>query len=287
MEAYTHYGKQADVFKHLVLCEVLNNEKPPVYIDTNSACAVYQLEHTPEQDYGIYHFLRKASINDNLKDTLYYRLESDALQKGCYYGSPALALKVVGEKADKYYFYDLQNKSLENVKSFAKDEHLDNRVIILNCDSTKGVMDLLPTLPKSTFLHIDPYEIDVKGIDGHTYFDIFVQATRLGMKCLLWYGFMTLDDKSKLDKFMASHMQKSGIRNVIGSQLIMNNIEKDTVSCNPGILGSGLLASNLSDKSNQQLLDLSRLLVEVYKNCEYKGLDGSLYCTQYCNNCSK
>lgn len=287
MEAYTHYGKQADVFKQLVLCEVLNNEKPPVYIDTNSACAVYQLEHTPEQDYGIYHFLRKASINDNLKDTLYYRLESDALQKGCYYGSPALALKVVGEKADKYYFYDLQNKSLENVKSFAKDEHLDNRVIILNCDSTKGVMDLLPTLPKSTFLHIDPYEIDVKGIDGYTYFDIFVQATRLGMKCLLWYGFMTLDDKSKLDKYMASHMQKSGIRNVIGSQLIMNNIEKDTVSCNPGILGSGLFASNLSDKSNQQLLDLSRLLVEVYKNSEYKGLDGSLYCTQYCNNCSK
>lgn len=53
MEAYTHYGKQADVFKHLVLCEVLKNEMPTVYIDTNSACAVYQLEHTLEQDYGI------------------------------------------------------------------------------------------------------------------------------------------------------------------------------------------------------------------------------------------
>lgn len=279
MEAYTHYGKQADVFKHLVLCEVLNNEKPPVYIDTNSACAVYQLKHTPEQDYGIYHFLRKASMDDNLKDTLYYRLESDAQQKDCYYGSPALALKVMGEEADKYYFYDLQNKSLENVNSFAEHEHLDNRVIIRNCDSTKGVMDLLPTLPKTTFLHIDPYEIDVKGIDGHTYFDIFVQATLLGLKCLLWYGFMTLDDKLKLDKYMSSHIQKSGLRNVIGVQLIMNNIEKDTVSCNPGILGSGLLASNLSDKSNRQLLDLSKLLVEAYKNSVYKGLDGSLYFT--------
>lgn len=279
MEAYTHYGKQADVFKHLVLCEVLNNEKPTVYIDTNSACAVYQLEHTPEQDYGIYHFLRKASMDDNLKDTLYYRLESDAQQKDCYYGSPALALKVMGEEADKYYFYDLQNKSLENVNSFAEHEHLDNRVIIRNCDSTKGVMELLPTLPKTTFLHIDPYEIDVKGIDGHTYFDIFVQATLLGLKCLLWYGFMTLDDKLKLDKYMSSHIQKSGLRNVIGVQLIMNNIEKDTVSCNPGILGSGLLASNLSDKSNRQLLDLSKLLVEAYKNSVYKGLDGSLYFT--------
>lgn len=90
MEAYTHYGKQADVFKHLVLCEVLINEKPAVYIDTNSACAVYHLKHTPEQDYGIYHFFGKASINDNLKDTLYYILESEVLQKGRYYGSPAM-----------------------------------------------------------------------------------------------------------------------------------------------------------------------------------------------------
>lgn len=82
MEEYTHYGKQADVFKHLVLCEVLSNEMPTVYIDTNSANALYQLEHTPEQDYGIYHFLQKASTNDKLKGSLYHRLESDAVKKG-------------------------------------------------------------------------------------------------------------------------------------------------------------------------------------------------------------
>lgn len=81
MEEYTHYGKQADVFKHLVLCEVLNNEVPAVYVDTNSASAVYQLEHTPERDYGIYHFLQNASMNDKLKDSLYYRLESGASTK--------------------------------------------------------------------------------------------------------------------------------------------------------------------------------------------------------------
>ena len=280
MEEYTHYGKQADVFKHLVLCEVLNNEIPAVYIDTNSASAVYQLERTPEQDYGIYHFLQNVSINDKLKDSLYSRLESDAVLKGCYCGSPALAMKVLRANVDKYHFFDLESKALENVKAFAEVDHLDNRIIIHNCDSTKGVMDLLPTLPESTFLHIDPYEIDVKGIGGHTYFDIFVQATRLGMKCLLWYGFMTLDDMLRLDKYIATCLQKAGIlNNVIGSKLIMNNIEKDAISYNPGILGSGLLASNLSDKSNHHLLDFTRLLVEVYKNGRYKGQDGSLYCT--------
>ena len=271
MEEYTHYGKQADVFKHLVLCEVLKNEMPTVYVDTNSASAVYQLEHTPEQDYGIYHFLRNSSVNDKLEDSLYYRLESDAVQKGCYYGSPALAMKVLRANADTYHFFDLESKSLENVKAFAEVEHLANRIVIRNCDSTKGGMDLLPTLPKETFLHIDPYEINVKGIGGYTYFDIFVQATQLGMKCLLWYGFMTLDAMLRLDKYIAICLQEANIRNhVIGTKLIMNNIEKDTVACNPGVLGSGLLASNLSDESNRQLLNFTQLLVEVYKNSHYK-----------------
>lgn len=108
MEVYTHYGKQADVFKHLVLCEVLKNEMPTVFVDTNSACAVYQLEHTPEREYGIYHFLRNASTHDKLESSLYYAFESDAMQKSLYYGSPALALKVMGKNADKYYFFDAE-----------------------------------------------------------------------------------------------------------------------------------------------------------------------------------
>lgn len=277
METYTHYGKQADVFKHLVLCEVLNNETPTVYIDTNSACAVYQLGHTPEQEYGIYHFLQKAPFHDKLESSCYYKLENEAVDKGCYYGSPALAMKIVGEDDKKYYFFDLESKPLENIKNFARQEHLENRIIIQNCDSTKGVMDLLPALPKSSFLHIDPYEINTKGIDGHTYFDIFIEATRLGMKCLLWYGFMTLDDKRELNKYMASQLQKSEIKNVVGANLIMSNIRKNIVSSNPGVLGSGLLASNLSEKSNRQLLDFSHTLVHIYRNSQYNGSDGSLY----------
>ena len=94
---------------------------------------------------------------------------------------------------------------------------------------------------------------------------------------MLWYGFMTLNNKLTIDTYIASHLQKSGIKNVLGSKLIMNNIRKNTTICNPGILGSGLLASNLSDKSNQQLLGFSRLLEDIYKNSQYKGLDGSLY----------
>lgn len=277
MEAYTHYGKQADVFKHLVLCEVLNNEMPAVYIDTNSACAIYQMSHTPEQDYGIYHFLRKASVNDALKNSVYYRLESHAVQNDCYYGSPALSMKVIGKHADNYYFFDLENKSLDNVLKFAEHEHLEDRIVVQNCDSSKAVMDMVSFFPENSFLHIDPYEIDRKGIGGHTYYDIFIQATRLGMKCLLWYGFMTLNDKQALNKYMSEKLSKVGIKNYTCSELIMNVIKKDTVICNPGILGSGILATNLSLKSTLMIQYYSKKLVGIYKDARYKEFDGSLY----------
>lgn len=56
MATYTHFGKQPDVLKHLILCEVLRNEHPQVYVETNSACAIYPMQQTSEQQYGIYYF---------------------------------------------------------------------------------------------------------------------------------------------------------------------------------------------------------------------------------------
>ena len=100
MATYTHFAKQPDVLKHLILCEVLRNEAPQVYVETNSACAIYSMTQTPEQQYGIYHFLEKADDDKSLKDSIYYQLESTEMAKGNYLGSPALAMNVL-EKASK------------------------------------------------------------------------------------------------------------------------------------------------------------------------------------------
>ena len=57
----------------------------------------------------------------------------------------------------------------------------------------------------------------------------------------------------------------------------MNSIKKDTIVCNPGILGSGILATNLSQKSNSMIQNYSKKRVRIYKNARYKEFDGSLY----------
>ena len=277
MATYTHFAKQPDVLKHLILCEVLKNETPQVYVETNSACAIYPMTQTPEQQYGIYHFLEKADEVPSLKDSVYYQLESGKMAKGNYLGSPALAMNVLGKQAKRFVFFDLEKSALENVGTYAKQIGLSPFVEIYHADSSRGTIELLPSLPTSSFIHIDPYEIDKKGDSGVTYLDVLIQATLLGMKCLLWYGFMTEDDKESLDNYIVSSLEKAGIKDYIGVELTMNSIRKDNILCNPGILGSGILATNLSQISKDTILDYSNKLVDIYKDAKYKDYDGSLY----------
>ena len=174
-------------------------------------------------------------------------------------------------------FFDLEKSALENVGTYAKQIELSASVEIHHADSSRGTIELLPSLPTSSFIHIDPYEIDKKGGSGVTYLDVLIQATLLGMKCLLWYGFMTGDDKASLDNYITSSLEKAGIKDYTGVELTMNSIRKDSVLCNPGILGSGILATNVSQTSKDIILDYSNQLVDIYKDAKYKDYDGSLY----------
>ena len=97
------------------------------------------------------------------------------------------------------------------------------------------------------------------------------------MKCLLWYGFMTNQDKGHINQYVIRSLQQENIKNYTCVELIMKSIKENTVSCNPGVLGSGILAANLSQKSHNMIFDYSRKLVELYKNAKYNGYDGSLY----------
>ena len=274
---YTHFGKQADVWKHIVLCQLLDYEKPDVYIETNSASAAYELNRTAEQEYGIYHFINKAGDNDVLKNSVYYGLEDDVMKKEHYLGSPGLAMSILGQTATRYLFFDIEKEPLENIKEFALSKGLEVKIATFNQDSILEVMKLLPSLPKSTFIHVDPYEIDKKDCNGYTYLDLFIQAAHYGFKCILWYGFMTFAIKSRLNEYIKTNIYKNNISNSICVDLILNVIKEDIIPCNPGILGSGLLAANICEQSKFMIHNYSQHLVDIYKNAWYKDHDGSLF----------
>lgn len=276
METYTHYGKQPDVLKHLLLCEALRIECPQIYIETNSASAIYEMTHTQEQEYGIYHFLDVAINDSELKDSCYYELERKAINNGYYLGSPGLALNILGNEVQRYVFYDKHNAALENVAQYAQSHNI-TKYDTYNCDSIEEVLNILPSLPLSTFLHIDPYEIDKQNSNGHTYLDILIKATQLGLKCLLWYGYMNFEDKLKINSYLVESLYQAEIKNHICVELIMNLIEQKSIPDNPGVLGSGILATNLSPQVHEVILNYSKRLTDIYKNVSYKENDGSVY----------
>ena len=291
---YTHFGKQADVLKHLLLCELLRIEKPQVYVETNAACAQYALERTPEQEYGIYHFLKKAGAAEKecmperaeyhhpkgaLRRSAYYQQESEAMQANRYIGSPGLAMNILGDTA-RYIFFDIESAPLENVSQYAATKGLKECITLFNRDSIEGTLELLSSLPASSFLHIDPYEIDKPGRNDRTYLDVFIEAAKAGMRCFLWYGYITLKDKRHLEELIAQSLPEANIRNATGVELTLKMIKEDIAESNPGVLGSGVLGANLSEESNAVIQKYAAWLEEIYQDAKYKNLDGSVYLTQ-------
>ena len=94
---------------------------------------------------------------------------------------------------------------------------------------------------------------------------------------MLWYGFMTEDDKMHINQYIINRLKEEDIKEYTCVELIINSIRKDTIICNPGILGSGILATNLSQESNTTILEYSNMLVCIYSNIKYKDYDGKLY----------
>lgn len=281
---YKHYGKIGDIWKHLPLCNVISIESPLVYVETNSAYCEYSLAQSDEQKYGIYNFNDKAADFQLLKDSEYYKLIHPYVNKDRYLGSPALALSLIKDTADKFIFFDTNIAALENIKTFAIQNNLTDKISVFNQDSVIGLFDLLPTLPDSTLIHIDPYYIDKKSSNGKTYMDLFIKASGQGLKCFLWYGFNTLDDKNQLNDYIKAKLVQSNISSTYCSELIMKVIQKDSIVCNPGILGCGILTSNLSKDSYKVISDYSDLLIDLYKGTNYCGFKGDLYQDIIINN---
>jgi 23S rRNA (adenine2030-N6)-methyltransferase len=101
---YTHFGKQADVLKHLLLCELLRIEKPRVYVETNAACAQYALERTPEQEYGIYHFLKRVGVAEKeyIPERAEYHHPKGVLRRSAYYQSTYYQQESEAMQANRY-----------------------------------------------------------------------------------------------------------------------------------------------------------------------------------------
>jgi 23S rRNA (adenine2030-N6)-methyltransferase len=64
--ANRHFGKLADVWKHLVLAEVLTVDRPDRLCDTHAGHAQYSMTSDAERRYGVLGFMQVAADDDVL-----------------------------------------------------------------------------------------------------------------------------------------------------------------------------------------------------------------------------
>lgn len=274
---YKHFGRIGDVWKHLPLCEVVLNESIKRYIETNSAYFEYLLEHSPEQNYGVGLFINEAERFTELKKTKYYHLIEPFYKSNKYLGSCGQIVHLLQNKPESYIFYDIDEEALESINNSVISMGLSHKVVTRLMDSATGVMELIPELNSEDFIHIDPYFIHQPNKDGFSYLDVFFEASKKGVKCFLWYGFVTLEQKRQIKDLLTARISQHENIDISCDELILNEIQENSMRINPGILGCGILTSNLTRKSIDKIEGYAELLVEMYKGARFKGMDGGVY----------
>jgi len=85
------------------------------------------------------------------------------------------------------------------------------------------------------------------------------------MKCVLWYGFNTLEEKKYLDDSMMDKLSGKTIDNLLSMVLVVSIIHKYIILYNPEILGNGFLTNNLSDASASTIEKYSKSFTNLYQ----------------------
>lgn len=278
---YKHYGNIGDIWKHLPLCSFLDIERPSRFIETNSASPIYELDKNPSREYGIFTYIDRMNHSPILKSSIYSKILNELKGNNNdlinYLGSPVLSMKILKDKVSNYIFFDIEKEPLDAIINYAEEKDLASKVSTKQQDSVLGASTLMSELGPSDFLHIDPYYAFEKGESGLSYYDIFLQATRQNVKCMLWYAFFTLQEKRNYYNQIMKSVKNTQVpidvkkHKMKSIEIYLALIQEDEVRVNPGVLGCGILVSNLSDESLSIFEEQSHALIDIYKDTTIFG----------------
>ncbi len=279
---YKHFGAIGDILKHLMLCQFLKQEKPLVYCESNSAAALYELDKGFNRQYGIHHFYEGAMKLPELRDSEYIKSLQKVNGKGLshYLGSPGLSMIVLGNSCQEYFFCDIDEESLININRFAAKHSITSKVILNKGDGMDGVEQFLNKMGKdiysNIFVHLDPYNPFENSIGQKTAVQLFPELVNKGMKVMLWFGIETVQNR-KSAKRLFYKMQSETRMPIYTAETILNIISDSMAPINPGILGCGIIAGNLSANSIECLKKYGASVESIYEHSLIDGkYDGGL-----------
>jgi 23S rRNA A2030 N6-methylase RlmJ len=264
--AHGHFGEIGDVWKHLVLAELLAIAPPRRYWESHAGSATHQLTRSWEREYGVYRFFAHASSDPILASSRYLGLlgAQEVVDGGPvrYLGSASMAMAILGEEA-VYLLCDLDPASVSSLAEAAREFDVDDVARSICGDGLAAVWEAARSLSagqaSGTFTLIDPDDTTLRTVEGMDALDLFARLAVGGSQVMLWYRYDSFDERrAQLDRV-------AGVPGtaVYAADLATSYVRGDT-GLNSGAPGFGILLANHSDVSVERVEALGEALGAIY-----------------------
>jgi 23S rRNA A2030 N6-methylase RlmJ len=190
--ANRHFGKAGDVWKHLMLCEVLAALEPTHYAESHAGSGAYDLVHDDERNYGVGHFLEVSSVVETLGASAYAQVlhRFTSTGRARYPGSALQAMTLLGDTCE-YLFCDVDPVSADDLRLWGRNLEL-SRCQVVERDGMTVVAEWLETCASSRcVVHIDPFDPFTAQPGGLSAVQLAGQVAESGKVLVYWYGFDT------------------------------------------------------------------------------------------------
>ena len=188
--ANKNFGNIGDVWKHVVLAEVLEREPPAWYAETHAGSGAYAVVRSGGREYGFLRFLEVAPRFPVLARSRYRAIAASYVEgdRGLYPGSALLAMTMLGD-ASSYLLCDQDPGSVADLNGWSRELGLHN-CEVAEIDGMAAVAARLASEPRRPALvHIDPFDRHARAPGGYSALELAARVADSGTGLVYWYGY--------------------------------------------------------------------------------------------------
>jgi 23S rRNA A2030 N6-methylase RlmJ len=189
--ANPHFANLGDVWKHLLLTEVISWLRPQLYVETHAGSATYRLVDDVERGLGAEMFLSASSEIEPLRGSPYRRhiLEFARGAEPSYPGSPLLAMMLLG-RACRYVFCDTDPASVADLQAARERCGLRDEVRVVHGDGLAETTALLQAhaIGAASLVHVDPFDFHTAAPGVVSALELVTCLAAASIPTFAWYG---------------------------------------------------------------------------------------------------
>lgn len=284
-----YYGNVGDVWKHLVLSELLALEPPKHYWETHAGSASYPLTHSPDRDYGVYRFIERAGSVPELAESRYAaelrRLAADGVAPASFPGSALLAMRMLGADAE-YLLCDLDPESVASLNAAAAELGLSEKEVVREADGMTTVVEearKLKDQSEDVIVTIDPFEpFEIAG--GISALELAAGLIEDNFKVLYWYGYDTPEQRTYPMGVLREYAREAGTSVWCGDLMLVataghseQEVEELLAGAEGPGAGCGVVCGNFAQASLERCAVLGGAVAKAWEDARLpNGSPGAL-----------